>query len=288
MERDPAHLKPTAVFTPTAQEFAQGVSITRNHLILTTLEHVQGRAYGYTRDKKGGWTRKKLAVPDNQTVGIVSTNEADDQFFLILTGFLTPILSGDWAMQPPGLASNWPRRFALRVRRSSKSIVEQLEATSRLDGTKVPYFVVHRKDIKYDGSNPTLLNAYERLPGFHDHELLRRNGQTVKLEHGGVFVLANIRGGGESPAQPGTTLRRAQNPPPANLRRLRRRRQRTWSPARSPRLSIWASWAVQMADCSWVSSSTSTPIWWHAVVIQVPAARHARLRAHRCRSFLDR
>jgi prolyl oligopeptidase len=38
-------------------------------------------------------------------------------------------------------------------------VVEQLEATSK-DGTKVPYFVVHRKDMPYDGSNPTLLNAY--------------------------------------------------------------------------------------------------------------------------------
>ena len=38
-------------------------------------------------------------------------------------------------------------------------MVEQLEATSK-DGTKVPYFVVHRKDMPYDGSNPTLLTAY--------------------------------------------------------------------------------------------------------------------------------
>ena len=192
MERDPAHLKPTAVFAPTAQEFAQGVSITRNHLILTTLEHVQGRAYGYTRDKKGGWTRKKLAVPDNQTVGIVSTNEADDQFFLILTGFLTPssLELGDAATGQLKLAKTLPSEFD-----ASKDIVEQLEATST-DGTKVPYFVVHRKDIKYDGSNPTLLNAYG---GFQVSMTPNYSGVMGKLwlEHGGVFVLANIRGGGE-------------------------------------------------------------------------------------------
>ncbi len=192
MERDPAHLKPTAVFAPTAQEFAQGVSITRNHLILTTLEHVQGRAYGYTRDKKGGWTRKKLAVPDNQTVGIVSTNEADDQFFLILTGFLTPssLELGDAATGQLKLAKTLPSEFD-----ASKDIVEQLEATST-DGTKVPYFVVHRKDIKYDGSNPTLLTAYG---GFQVSMTPNYSGVMGKLwlEHGGVFVLANIRGGGE-------------------------------------------------------------------------------------------
>ncbi len=51
---------------------------------------MQGRAYEYTRDKSGAWTRKQLAVPDNQTVGIVTTNTSDDKFFLALTGFLTP------------------------------------------------------------------------------------------------------------------------------------------------------------------------------------------------------
>ena len=192
MERDPVHLKPTAIFTPTAQEFVQGVAITRNDLILTTLEHVQGRAYGYARDKKGGWTRKKLDVPDNQTVGIVTTNEADDQFFLILTGFLTPssLELGDATTGQLKLVKTLPSEFD-----ASKDIVEQLEATST-DGTKVPYFVVHRKDIKYDGSNPTLLNAYG---GFQVSMTPSYSGVMGKLwlEHGGVFVLANIRGGGE-------------------------------------------------------------------------------------------
>ena len=70
------------VFAPTAQEFAQQVAATRNHLVLTTLEHVQGRAYMYTRAKDGQWTRKKLSVPDNQTVEVVSASQLDDQFFL--------------------------------------------------------------------------------------------------------------------------------------------------------------------------------------------------------------
>ena len=74
-------------------------------------------------------------------------------------------------------------------------MVEQLEATSK-DGTKIPYFVVHAKDIKYDGSNATLLNAYG---GFEIAETPRYSANIGKLwlEHGGVYVLANIRGGGE-------------------------------------------------------------------------------------------
>jgi len=192
VEADPAHLKPTVVFAPTAQEFEQQVADTRNHLIITTLDHVQGRAYVYTRSKSGAWTRKKLEVPDNLTVGVVTTNEADDKFFLSLTGFLTPssLELGDAATGELKVVKTLPAEFD-----ASKYVVEQLEATSK-DGTKVPYFVVRGKDIRYDGSNPTLLTAYG---GFQVSETPRYSGTVGKLwlDHGGVYVLADIRGGGE-------------------------------------------------------------------------------------------
>jgi prolyl oligopeptidase len=192
LNKDTTHLKPTVVFAPTAQEFEQEVSTTRNHLLLTTLDHVQGRAYEYTRSKSGAWTRKQLAVPDNQTVGIVTTNESDDKFFLALTGFLTPssFELGDAATGELKVVKTLPAQFD-----ASKDVVEQLEATSS-DGTKVPYFVVHSKEMHYDGSNPALMTAYG---GFQVSETPRYSGLVGKLwlEHGGVYVLANIRGGGE-------------------------------------------------------------------------------------------
>ena len=129
---------------------------TKEHLLLTTLEHVQGRAYVYTRSAKGEWTAKKLDLPDNQAVRIVSANEADDRFFLQVQGFLTPnsLLLGDPATQSLKEAKSLPARFD-----ASQDVVEQFEAKSK-DGTMVPYFVVHRKDLQYDGTNPTLLTAY--------------------------------------------------------------------------------------------------------------------------------
>ena len=192
LKKDPTHLKPTVIFTPTAQEFAQEVDITKNHLLITTLDHVQGRAYVYTRSPKNIWTAKKLDIPDNIAVSIESTNTSDDQFFLGLTGFLTPssLVLGDAATGSLKPAKTLPAQFD-----ASNLIVEQLQATST-DGTKVPYFVVHRKDIKYDGSNPTLMTAYG---GFQVSETPRYSGIVGKLwlERGGVYVLANIRGGGE-------------------------------------------------------------------------------------------
>jgi len=192
IKRDPAHLKPTAIFTPTTQEFAQEVAVTRNHLILTTLDHVQGRAYVYTRSSKNAWTSKKLDIPDNLSVSIDTANTSDDRFFLQTTGFLTPssLLLGDAATTTLTQAKTLPAQFD-----ASNLIVEQLQATSS-DGTKVPYFVVRRKDIKYDGSNPTLMTAYG---GFQVSSTPRYSGIVGKLwlERGGVYVLANIRGGGE-------------------------------------------------------------------------------------------
>jgi len=192
LEKDPERLKPTIVFAPTSQEFAQEVAVTKNHLLLTTLEHVQGRAYAYTVGSGGEWTRKRFDVPDNQTVDIVTTNRSDDQFFLRLTGFLTPssLLLGDAAAGSLKEAKTLPPQFD-----AANLIVEQLEATSK-DGTKVPYFVVRRKDLKYDSKNPTLLEAYG---GFQVSETPEYSGIIGKLwlERGGVYVLANIRGGGE-------------------------------------------------------------------------------------------
>ena len=191
-QRDPAHLKAAVVFAPSADEFEQEMAVTKNHLLMTTLKHVQGRAYVYTHSADGKWTRKQLALPDNQTVEIVSTSREDDHFFIGLTGFLNPpsLMLGDGA---DGSLKEAKAQKALFDASSLK--VDQLEATSK-DGTKVPYFVVHKKDMKYDGNNPTLLNAYG---GFQVSETPSYSAVTGKLwlERGGVFVLANIRGGGE-------------------------------------------------------------------------------------------
>lgn len=192
VKKDPAHLKPTVIFAPSATEFVQGVAATRDHLLLTTLENVQGRVYAYTRGANGQWTRQRLSVPDNLTVSIASTNWADNQFFLSLTGFLTPpsLMLGDAATGTLKPAKSQPAQFD-----ASADLVEQLWATSK-DGTKVPYFVVRRKDMRYDGSNPTLLTAYG---GFEVSETPTYSAIRGKLwlERGGVLVLANIRGGGE-------------------------------------------------------------------------------------------
>ncbi len=74
VRRDPPHLKPYVVFTPTATEFAQPVETTKNRLLLTTLKNVQGRLYSFIPGANGSWTRTTLNVPDNRTVAVVTTD----------------------------------------------------------------------------------------------------------------------------------------------------------------------------------------------------------------------
>jgi prolyl oligopeptidase len=192
LEKDPLHLTPTVIFAPAATEFAQSAAGTKDRLLVTTLDNVQGRVYVYARAGDGSWSRKKLPVPDNLTVRLTSTNWANNQFFLSTAGFLTPsaFWLGDAASGTLKEVKTQPAQFD-----ASRDLVEQLFATSK-DGTRIPYFVVRPKEMKYDGSNPTLLTAYG---GFQISETPSYSPQTGKLwlERGGVFVLANIRGGGE-------------------------------------------------------------------------------------------
>ncbi len=189
--RDPEHLKPQIIFAPTAHEFLQETAVTPHHLLLTTLDNVQGRAYLYS-PATHDWEVHRLDLPENSSIGIVSTDPKSGRYVLSAQGFLTPttLYLGDAATTSLKPIKTAPARFD-----ASNDTVEQFFATSK-DGTKVPYFVVHPRDMKLDGSNPTLLTAYG---GFEVSETPLYNAVTGKLwlEKGGVYVLANIRGGGE-------------------------------------------------------------------------------------------
>jgi prolyl oligopeptidase len=191
LKADPGHLKPTLLFQPGPREALEASTSTRGKLLLTVLDNVRGRAYAYTPTATG-FSRTRLALPDNATVRINNTDDESDRALVGVSSFLTP--SSLWLADAGTGAvteiKTLPAKFD-----ASAQVVEQFEATSK-DGTKVPYFVVHRRDIKYDGSNPTLMTAYG---GFQVSQTPNYNAINGKLwlERGGVYVLANIRGGGE-------------------------------------------------------------------------------------------
>jgi prolyl oligopeptidase len=184
--------KPRLLFAPGPRQAVEGVSATRSRVIVDYSDNVRGRAAVLTATADG-WTRREVALPDNVSIGVASTSDRSDRAYVTVTGFLTPtsLLALDAAgTAAPRQVKALPAKFD-----ASQAVVEQFEATST-DGTKIPYFIVHRRGIALDGTTPTIMTAYG---GFQASMTPTYSGITGKLwlEKGGSFVLANIRGGGE-------------------------------------------------------------------------------------------
>ena len=178
------------LFEPEERVSLDSITLTHNHLLYTTLDNVRGRLYRLSIGETG-WTKEEIELPGIGTIRFGSASDVDDSFFFTYTDFLTPsslYLVRDGAGPEKVKAS--PAWFD-----ASGMTVRQYEATSA-DGTKIPYFVLLPKGFVADGTNPTLLTGYG---GFEISMVPRYSGMvgTAWSTRGGVYALANIRGGGE-------------------------------------------------------------------------------------------
>jgi prolyl oligopeptidase len=182
----------TALFEPDDHAALAGYTWTKDHLILNVMEDVKNRLFVLTPGKDGWVKSDFVGAPVIGTTGIGAV-DADDSnaVWLTSTDFVTPTtLSIAEVGQPPEVLKSNPVFFD-----GSRNVIEQHFATSK-DGTKVPYFLVRPKDLAFNGKTPTLLYGYG---GFEISLTPSYSGAIGKgwLEKGGVYVLANIRGGGE-------------------------------------------------------------------------------------------
>ncbi|HEV3090028.1 MAG TPA: prolyl oligopeptidase family serine peptidase [Candidatus Cybelea sp.] len=194
----PAHLRATLVYAPGPREAVAiaaadgGVSTTKHTAVVSIYHNVNGRELILTPRADGTWSRRQFDLPDNSSTGVADASLHNDDVFLTVTSFLTPtsLYYANASNGSMAEVKRLPEEFD-----ASNDVVDQHEATSK-DGTQVPYYVVHPKNMQLDGSNPTVLYAYG---GFQVAETPGYSAITGKswLEHGGVYVLANIRGGGE-------------------------------------------------------------------------------------------
>ncbi|MBI1406712.1 MAG: prolyl oligopeptidase family serine peptidase [Caulobacter sp.] len=192
LQADPAKARAELILRPGPRESIEGVTATQGSLVVALYQDVKGSAWFFTPEASG-WTRTKIDLPENSSVGIGSSAHSIDRVMITVTGYLEPTTL--WMADiRPGVA---PRKLKAAPAKfdASNDVVEQFEATSK-DGTKIPYFVVRPKDLKYDGQAPTLLYGYG---GFEVSMTPGYSGTVGKLwlERGGVYVVANIRGGGE-------------------------------------------------------------------------------------------
>ncbi|MGM0619950.1 MAG: prolyl oligopeptidase family serine peptidase [Bacteroidota bacterium] len=178
------------VVEPDERSSIKELNDTKDRLLVNMLVNVKSELYAY--DYNEGWKMEKINVPDFGNVSLGSADEAGNGYFFYFQNFLEPstLYYGNAKTGEFSAVKSLPSWFD-----TEKYEVKQFEAVSK-DGTRIPYFVVHSKSMKMNGKNPTLLNAYG---GFEVPQLPRYSAVTGTnwLEQGGVYVLANIRGGGE-------------------------------------------------------------------------------------------
>lgn len=180
------------IFEPSERRALASMSETKNYLILNELDNVRSKAYAL-KFNDGQWIRSQLPTPafGSARVHGVDADESDD-YFMTVNDFLTPssLSLGKVGTEAQEKLKGLPKFFS-----SDGLEITQHEAVSN-DGTRIPYFQVSRKDISSNGKNPMLLYGYG---GFNVSQLPFYSGTlgAAWLERGGVYVLANIRGGGE-------------------------------------------------------------------------------------------
>ena len=179
------------------------VDVATDGILVSVLDNVRGRLFRFAPSAgtggSGGWTRQAIPFPDNGALKVVGVNDDTGDAWVQHESFTTPPA----LYHVPAGAT-----VADRVKAQAPTFdgarfeAQQLWATSA-DGTKIPYFVVGPKGMKRDGTNPVWMFSYGGFenaltPAYSgSYEDLHGAYGKLWLERGGVFVLANIRGGGE-------------------------------------------------------------------------------------------
>ncbi len=181
-------LKWEDVIVENENDVLQSVEVIGEKLVAQYLHNAYSKVLVY--DQKGNF-EKELELPEIGTVSGISGEKGDNEMFYAFTSYSTPgaIYRADIGM----VQSELYQATELSIK-PAKYITEQVWYESK-DGTPVPMFIVYKEGTKMNGKNPTLLYGYggfnvSKTPGFSISNLFF-------LEQGGIYVVANLRGGGE-------------------------------------------------------------------------------------------
>jgi len=185
--------KPRVIFAPNARQSIDSVGIGRDKIYVVITDNVIGAVHVFTpsgpKENKGGWSGKVLSLPGQGSADIISANDYGPEAMFIFQNYLTPTtLYFDSGNDHPAAIKSLPARFD-----AAGLVTEQFQATSK-DGTKVPYFVTRPKSL--NGPVPTILYGYGGFEVSLTPSYSANFGR-LWLSHGGIYVVANIRGGGE-------------------------------------------------------------------------------------------
>ena len=180
-----------AVYAPGPREAIAGVNAAKSAIYVELLDNVVGKLKRFT-PSEDGWTNSPVSLPDNGTLSITTANAFRDDFMVNFENPVTPDSLFYFANGGTGgeIIKSTPDFYD-----ANDVVVEQRIATSA-DGENIPYFVMGRKNVIAQGNAPTVLYGYGGflIPILPQYQALAGK---LWMERGGVYVLANIRGGGE-------------------------------------------------------------------------------------------
>ena len=194
------------IFVPTDSTSLQSIDFTANHILLNVLQDVSSQLL--ICDPARDFALRALDIGSPlHSFSISAVDDEDpecgEDFWLTLTGFLTPttLARGTVGSEQDGAAVPLPLKSAPARFDAAEFEVSQHFAVSD-DGTRVPYFQVSPREIPLDGKNPVLMNGYGGFQASLTPSYLGALGpgwlvRTTEQGRRGSYVVANIRGGGE-------------------------------------------------------------------------------------------
>jgi prolyl oligopeptidase len=182
-------IETVVLYTPDEHSAVDEVVAGRDAVYVSVNHDVTGSIHVFRRGAKGSWSETTVALPSGGSTRIVSANTWGPQAYFRFESYTTPTtLYATAGEGTPAPIKSLPARFD-----AAGLATEQFFATSK-DGTRVPYFVTRARSLT--GPAPTVLYGYggfeiSLTPGYS------ANFGMLWLTRGGVYVVANIRGGGE-------------------------------------------------------------------------------------------
>jgi prolyl oligopeptidase len=184
---NPAAPTPVEV-VPEAKSTLHQASLVGGQVIASYLEDARSQLVVYSAD---GRRLRDLRLPGNGTVIGFPDSPTSPETFFAYTDYLTPLALYRYDVAKDEVQ---PFRKPTVSFDAGPFMTEQVFYSSK-DGTRVPMFITRRRDVRLDGSNPTLLYGY----GGFDVSLTPSYSAAIAawLELGGIYAVANLRGGGE-------------------------------------------------------------------------------------------
>ncbi|MDD3691866.1 MAG: prolyl oligopeptidase family serine peptidase, partial [Bacteroidales bacterium] len=187
-DTDKPEYKDWKTLIPESETVMQNFVVTKKYIIIQDKKDIQSRLTLYDLSGK---KIKQLELPETGNVGSISYDREEDSIYISLNTFTST--SKTFIASPENFT--WRLYFTRELPVDMSNIVGEIKFYPSADGTKVPVFIIHHKNMKLDGNNPVLLTAYG---GFNiGIEPSYFGSYASFLNKGGVVVQAGIRGGNE-------------------------------------------------------------------------------------------